>query len=730
MLERRTGTSTSRRKIARRAAPPPPVGRSPARTCVILDAGRHSAAQFRSPQTRRGSAPASFACPDRPHFLCLDRSDGPVGVAGFAQPRSQPWTRPTSSGSSTSSTASAASTRRSSSSAIEQGLLTAARKRFGEDAVLEVRLDRKTGTVDCSRDGKPEDLEFGRIAAQTARQVMNQRIREAERDKNLDEYNRRLQTIVTGSIQRIEGGNLIVNLGRVEGIVPRSEQIRGENYKVGDRIRAYLFEVRPQGQRVRIVLSRAHVDFVRKLFELEVPEVGEGMINIKNIVREAGYKTKLAVESLGPEGRPDRRLRRRARQPHPQHHRRAERREDRHPEVGGAARGHGRGVAQARADQLDHAELRHEDGRRARRRGPALARHRPPGRQRAPRVPALGLGHPDQRREADRGSRRGRRRARKRRSRAKPRAPTPARVPPTRASRPTRRARPTPLRPGVPRRTPDGTIQGSGVAPDRNRRPPRHPIRIPFLSEDPPTRPQEPTTPWRSASTRSRSSLAWAPAHSSSSSPPSASPSGIRWLSCARSSKSASARSTSRSTRPLRRPRRRARESRRRSRSSRTNRRRSSRGPPTIAEPSRRTRRSPTSTARRSRRRPGSPRRRTSPRHPPSPTPPRRPPPSPTPSPTRPPIPSRTPLSRTAPSEERTPRRRTPHRTRRRRPRRMLRTRRPPARVTPRRRGPRSEPTPSRRRPRSPRSRPHPPPPSAIRAWRRVRRPRRARPAT
>ncbi len=180
---------------------------------------------------------------------------------------------------------------------IEQGLLTAARKRFGEDAVLEVHLERKTGEVHCLKDGKPEPLEFGRIAAQTARQVMNQRIREAERDKNLDEYNRRLQSIVTGTIQRIEGGNLIVNLGRVEGIVPRSEQIRGENYKVGDRIRAYLFEVRPQGQRVRIVLSRGHADFVRKLFELEVPEVGEGMIQIKSLVREAGYKTKLAVVS-------------------------------------------------------------------------------------------------------------------------------------------------------------------------------------------------------------------------------------------------------------------------------------------------------------------------------------------------------------------------------------------------------------------------------------------------
>jgi N utilization substance protein A len=181
--------------------------------------------------------------------------------------------------------------------AIEQGLLQAARKRFGEEAVIEVHVDRKTGEAGCLVNGKPEALEFGRIAAQTARQVMNQRIREAERDKNLDEYNKRLNTIVTGTIQRIEGGNLIVNLGRVEGIVPRSEQIRGENYKVGDRIRAYLFEVRPQGQRVRIVLSRSHPDFVRKLFELEVPEVGDQMIQIKGLVREAGYKTKLAVVS-------------------------------------------------------------------------------------------------------------------------------------------------------------------------------------------------------------------------------------------------------------------------------------------------------------------------------------------------------------------------------------------------------------------------------------------------
>ena len=183
-------------------------------------------------------------------------------------------------------------------SAIEQGLLTAARKRFGEDSVIEVQLDRHTGTIKCLVNGKTETMAFGRIAAQTARQVMSQRIREAERDKNLEEFNRRVGSIVTGSIQRIESGNLIVNMGRVEGIVPRSEQIRGETFKVGDRLRAYLFEVRPQGQRVRIVLSRSRPEFVQKLFALEVPEISDGVIEVKAIEREAGYKTKLAVESL------------------------------------------------------------------------------------------------------------------------------------------------------------------------------------------------------------------------------------------------------------------------------------------------------------------------------------------------------------------------------------------------------------------------------------------------
>lgn len=187
--------------------------------------------------------------------------------------------------------------------AIEEGLMTAARRKYGEDAVIELHLDRKTGHIDLRVDGEPKTMseaEFGRIAAQTARQVMSTRIREAERDTNLGEWERRVGTIVTGSIQRIEGGNLIVNMGRVEGIVPRSEQIRTEQYKVGDRIRAFCFEVRPMGQRVRIVLSRSRPDFVKELFKLEVPEISESVIKVHAIEREAGYKTKLAVVSVDP----------------------------------------------------------------------------------------------------------------------------------------------------------------------------------------------------------------------------------------------------------------------------------------------------------------------------------------------------------------------------------------------------------------------------------------------
>jgi N utilization substance protein A len=140
-------------------------------------------------------------------------------------------------------------------------------------------------------------LDLGRIAAQTAKQVIIQRIREAERDVIFDDYVKHLHSIVTGTVQRFEGGTIIVNLGKTEAILPKTEQVRGEDYRVGDRIRSYVLDLKKAGQKVKIILSRSHPEFVRKLFELEVPEMAEGLIEVKALVREAGYKTKMAVLS-------------------------------------------------------------------------------------------------------------------------------------------------------------------------------------------------------------------------------------------------------------------------------------------------------------------------------------------------------------------------------------------------------------------------------------------------
>ncbi|MCZ6574642.1 MAG: transcription termination factor NusA [Planctomycetota bacterium] len=185
---------------------------------------------------------------------------------------------------------------------IELALLTAARRQYGMEGELNVKIDRETGNLAAYQEtpeGQVEiPLDLGRIAAQTAKQVIIQKIREAERDVVFDEYQSRLHTIVTGSVQRFEGGTIIANLGRTEAILPKTEQVRGENYRVGDRIRAYVMDIKKLGQKVKIVLSRSHPDFIRKLFELEVPELAEGLIEVKTLVREAGYKTKMAVQSL------------------------------------------------------------------------------------------------------------------------------------------------------------------------------------------------------------------------------------------------------------------------------------------------------------------------------------------------------------------------------------------------------------------------------------------------
>lgn len=180
---------------------------------------------------------------------------------------------------------------------IEAALLSAAKKKLGEDGAARVIIDRVTGDTKTVDENNNEVVipDLGRIAAMTGKQVLFQRIREAECEKIFNEYEAKLGKIVTGVVQRAEGPNLIVNLGKVEAILPRSEQAPGEKFRVGERIKVLVKEVKKMATRVRIVLSRASPLFVKALFEIEVPEIAEKVIEIVDIVREPGYRTKLAV---------------------------------------------------------------------------------------------------------------------------------------------------------------------------------------------------------------------------------------------------------------------------------------------------------------------------------------------------------------------------------------------------------------------------------------------------
>ncbi len=182
---------------------------------------------------------------------------------------------------------------------LEASMESAIRKRYGQEEQVEVKIDRATGAISAQLNGSPVNMsELGRIAAQTAKQVMIQRIREAERGSIYEEFIERKGTIVTGTVARFEGSALIVNIGRTEGFLPRSEQIPGETHQPGERIRALILEVREAPHQVKVVLSRSHPDFIRRLFELEVPEVAERIIEVKALAREAGYRTKVAVSSI------------------------------------------------------------------------------------------------------------------------------------------------------------------------------------------------------------------------------------------------------------------------------------------------------------------------------------------------------------------------------------------------------------------------------------------------
>lgn len=214
--------------------------------------------------------------------------------------------------------------------AIETSLLSASKKSIGPARKLEVTVNPKTGDIKAfstlvvveevsdpfgeisleeARELDPKarvgdevtkevtPRNFGRIAAQTAKQVVIQRIREAEKNVVFSEYKERLGDIVSGIIRRYDKKNVIIDLGRAEGIITPREQCPHEEYRLGARLRTYILDVKERPQGPEVVLSRTHPNFVRRLFEMEVPEIEEGVVEIKTIAREPGYRTKIAVWS-------------------------------------------------------------------------------------------------------------------------------------------------------------------------------------------------------------------------------------------------------------------------------------------------------------------------------------------------------------------------------------------------------------------------------------------------
>lgn len=184
--------------------------------------------------------------------------------------------------------------------AVEAAVASAAKKLWTVDKDQEVKvvLDKVTGKLTAY--AGTEEIrsgEFGRIAAQTAKQVVIQKIREAEKDVVFDEYKKRMGEIISGSVYRFEKGNIVIDLGKTEAIIPKREQSSKEEFKQGDRIRAFVLDVKRENRGPQIILSRAHPQFVKRLFELEVPEILEGIVEIKAISRDVSERTKIAVYS-------------------------------------------------------------------------------------------------------------------------------------------------------------------------------------------------------------------------------------------------------------------------------------------------------------------------------------------------------------------------------------------------------------------------------------------------
>ncbi len=183
--------------------------------------------------------------------------------------------------------------------AVEQALVSAARKDLGAEVEdIEVKLNPDTGEIQVFSEGKKlASDKFGRIAAQTAKQVIIQKIREAERDVIYEEFQKKLNSLTLGAVHRFEKGNVIIDLGKTEAILPKSEQLPKESYRQGERLRVYISKVKKTNRGPHIVLSRTDPGFVKRMFELEVPEIYEGIVQIKAVAREAGERTKIAVYS-------------------------------------------------------------------------------------------------------------------------------------------------------------------------------------------------------------------------------------------------------------------------------------------------------------------------------------------------------------------------------------------------------------------------------------------------
>ena len=184
---------------------------------------------------------------------------------------------------------------------LEEAMVSAAKKHFSEpDSNIVVNIDRDTGQITAFKDDEQIDIKrLGRIPAQTAKQVIIQKIRADERDSIYAEFVQRKGEIISGTVVRYESGTLIVNLDRwTEGFMPKGEQIMGQTHRVGERIRCLILDVKETSNQVKIILSRTHPDFIRRLFESEVPEINEKIIEIRALSREAGYRTKVAVASF------------------------------------------------------------------------------------------------------------------------------------------------------------------------------------------------------------------------------------------------------------------------------------------------------------------------------------------------------------------------------------------------------------------------------------------------